>query len=47
MAKQIIEDVQTRMNKSLEAIKHELATVRTGKALPSILDQVRVDAYGS
>lgn len=47
MTKQIIEDVQTRMNKSLEAIKHELATVRTGKALPSILDQVHVDAYGS
>lgn len=47
MTKEIIDDVKIRMNKSLEAIKHELATVRTGKATPSILDHVRVDAYGS
>lgn len=47
MTKQILDDVKIRMNKSLEAIKHELATVRTGKATPSILDHVRVDAYGS
>lgn len=45
--KQTIDDVKSRMKKSLDAIKHELSTVRTGKASPTILDHVRVDAYGS
>ncbi len=35
------------MLKSLEALKKDLTTVRTGRATPSILDRVHVDAYGS
>ena len=35
------------MDDSLEAVEREFATVRTGKAVPSILDTVRVSAYGS
>ncbi|MGH7568036.1 MAG: ribosome recycling factor [Gemmatimonadales bacterium] len=35
------------MDKAVEAVKREMATVRTGKATTSLLDLVRVDAYGS
>lgn len=35
------------MDKAVEAVKRELSTVRTGKATTSLLDLVRVDAYGS
>ena len=35
------------MDKSVEAVKREFATVRTGKATTSLLDLVRVEAYGS
>ena len=34
------------MGEAVEAVRREFATVRTGKAVPSILDGVRVDAYG-
>jgi ribosome recycling factor len=34
------------MEDALDAIKREFATVRTGKATPSLLDTVRVEAYG-
>jgi ribosome recycling factor len=35
------------MGKSIEAIRHELATVRTGRASPHLLDRVNVDYYGT
>ena len=36
-----------KMQKSLEALKNDLAKDRTGRAHPSLLDQVHVDYYGS
>ena len=41
-----LKDVSGHMDKSVEAIRHELGTVRTGKASPSLLDLVKVEAYG-
>jgi ribosome recycling factor len=35
------------MGKSVEALVHELAKVRTGRAHSSLLDHIRVDYYGS
>src|SRR5579871_6673369 len=35
------------MGKSIEALQHELATIRTGRASPSILDRVMVDYFGA
>ncbi|MBA3645583.1 MAG: ribosome recycling factor [Gemmatimonadaceae bacterium] len=43
---QIVKDCRTAMEKSLESSKRELASIRTGKATTSLLDTVRVDAYG-
>ena len=35
------------MGKTVEALKHEMQKVRTGRAHPGILDQVHVEYYGS
>jgi len=43
----LIKNAEDRMVKSLDALKKDLTTVRTGRATPSILDRVHVDAYGS
>ena len=41
-----VEEARTRMGDAVDAIRREFDTVRTGKAVPSILDSVRVEAYG-
>ncbi len=38
---------EQKMKKSLEALKADLAKVRTGRAHPGILDHVMVDYYGT
>lgn len=38
---------ETKMQKSLEALKHDLAKVRTGRAHTGLLDHIMVDYYGS
>jgi ribosome recycling factor len=43
----LLKDARERMGKSIEAIRHELATVRTGRASPHLLDRVNVDYYGT
>lgn len=43
---QIIKDSRAAMEKSLDSSKRELSSIRTGKATTSLLDTVRVDAYG-
>lgn len=42
----VVDDTRSRMEDSVEAVRREFAAVRTGKAVPSILDSVRVAAYG-
>ncbi len=42
-----IESVTKRMEDTLDAVRREFGTVRTGKATPALLDTVRVEAYGS
>ena len=40
-------DAKARMEKSLDALGHAFAKIRTGRAHPSILDAVMVEYYGS
>ena len=47
MIEELLEDAAERMDKSVEATNHELATVRTGRASPALLDRVVVDYYGA
>ncbi len=44
---QILSDANNRMNKTLEALRAELAKVRTGKATTALLDGIKVDYYGT
>jgi len=44
---ELLDDAEDRMKKSVEACRHELATVRTGRASPHLLDRVIVDYYGT
>ena len=44
---ELLEDARGRMAKSVDAIKHEMGTVRTGRASPALLDRVMVDYYGA
>jgi ribosome recycling factor len=43
---QILKDARTAMDKDIAHVKHEFASVRSGKASPNMLDTVRVEAYG-
>ncbi len=43
----IKKNAQARMQKSVEALKGELAKIRTGRAHPSLLDHIMVSYYGS
>lgn len=40
-------DVKRRMQGAVNALKHDLGSLRTGRASPSLLDPLHVDAYGS
>lgn len=42
----IPKDCKDHMHKAVESTKRELATIRSGKATTSLLDTVRVEAYG-
>jgi ribosome recycling factor len=47
MIEEIKSDTATRMNKSVEALKHEFSKLRTGRAQASLLDHVSVSYYGT
>ena len=44
---ELLSDAEERMRKSVESSRNELATVRTGRASPHLLDRIAVDYYGS
>lgn len=47
MISDIQQDAAARMAKSIEALKHEFSKIRTGRAHPSLLDQISVSYYGT
>jgi ribosome recycling factor len=47
MIQDLLNKVEERMEKSLQALKKEFASVRAGRANPALLDKVMVDYYGS
>jgi len=47
MINEIINDAKVRMGKSVESLKSELSTVRTGRANTALLDGIIVDYYGN
>lgn len=47
MIKKVRSETKQRMDKAIEAMQHEMSTIRTGRANPALLDSLRVDYYGS
>ena len=47
MTSEVIMEMAEKMDKSLEAFKQELTKIRTGRASLSLLDGIKVEAYGS
>ncbi|MFN3584704.1 ribosome recycling factor [Phenylobacterium sp.] len=45
--KPVLSKYKDRMDKAVAALKEEFASLRTGRASASLLDQIHVDAYGS
>jgi ribosome recycling factor len=44
---ELLADARDRMAKSVESIRHEFGSVRTGRASPALLDRIMVDYYGA
>lgn len=40
-------DIKRRMLGAINALKHDLGSLRTGRASPNLLDPIQVDAYGA
>jgi len=47
MYEDFIKDVKERMEKTIASLKHSLNGLRTGRASTSLLDPIKVEAYGS
>jgi ribosome recycling factor len=47
MIDELLADAGERMSKSVDSTRNELATVRTGRASPHLLDRIVVDYYGT
>src|ERR1035438_8993134 len=46
-AKEVEANMKTRMEKAIADLQHEMASIRTGRASLSLLDNIRVDYYGT
>ncbi len=46
-ADETLMDVEERMEKAIDVLKHALAGIRTGRANPGLVDSLRVEVYGS
>ncbi|MGI6119028.1 MAG: ribosome recycling factor [Desulfosporosinus sp.] len=47
MINEILKDAEERMQKGVDVLRREYASIRAGRANPSILDRVTVDYYGA
>jgi ribosome recycling factor len=47
MIDDVLSDAERRMDKSVESVRHEFTSIRTGRASTALLDRVQVSAYGT
>ncbi len=43
----VFKDARERMSKAVEALRRELASIRTGRATPALVENIKVDYYGA
>lgn len=46
MLKEVMQDAEERMEKTVEALQVDLRTIRTGRASPALVERIQVDYYG-
>ena len=46
MTREVLLAADEKMRKALQALGRELATIRTGRATPALVDHIKVDCYG-
>ena len=46
MASQTLRNIEEKMQKTVEGLKKELATIRTGRATPTLIEHIKVDYVG-
>lgn len=46
MSSQTLQNTEEKMRKADEGLKKDLATVRTGRATPSLIEHIKVDFFG-
>jgi len=47
MLEEVIEEVNSHMEKTIEALRRDLASIRTGRASTAMLDNIKIDYYGN
>ncbi len=47
MSETILANLKTRLDQTIEVVKKDLSSVRTGRAKPSLVEDVKVEAYGT
>jgi ribosome recycling factor len=47
MTTDLFDDAERRMQKAVDALKHDLGSIRTGRASSSLLERIQVDYYGT
>lgn len=46
MIKEVLADAHERMEKTIESLRHDLMTIRTGRASPALVEHLTVEYYG-
>jgi ribosome recycling factor len=46
MINEVLADVKERMDKTIETLRHDLMTIRTGRASPALVERLMIDYYG-
>ena len=47
MLDEVLRDAEKKMARAVEVLEHDLATIRTGRANPALVDRLHVEYYGS
>lgn len=47
MIKDLVREEENKMKKAIDALKHDLTAIRTGRASPSLVEELEVEAYGA
>lgn len=47
MIREIVQEAEEKMSKTVDVLKKDLASLRAGRATPALLDKIQVDYYGA